>query len=763
MATWNDIFVQQATAAPDWTTSTTVTLPTPATAGNRLILCVVASADATVTTATLTSTGWSLDQTVSGWQVGYIFSRPVPTGGIAGVTVPFSASCKPVVRLIELSGISTKHAGITNSGASTGTLATTVSSAVVFGLVHAVVTNGSPSYVTWSNSFSSVGSLLSTTSAPYDVGNSVVMGIAQHVTTTAGAYTSAATLGGGGSPSVGGAAGMAIAYQIGASLPTVDAGQDITLPLGVAVSRTASEDNGGGTITSRSWTIHAGPSGSGTTISNGSSLTWTPSVAGVYTLRYSATNSAGAGYDDVIVTIIAPELTTGATSPITVTLAPATYRSRIRAENSSGTSTWSAWSAPFTVSDGSLALPRIPWEGGPSFWAQFDKASAAGWTDPTYFPISVFLGKADPAHVSSLKDAGINLYMAVEHSPAIHPLTNVTDQGLFVMPGIDEWTPAEVGNNPRAVAWFISDELDMGMGLNTDHDNDGDVDEYDGIAEQRQRVALAQSYNDGRFLHANFGNGILRTFWSPNTMYDHVALMNSSSADKYTYTSPHVIDLIDGMHDAPDWPNGVPVNRAYSYGWQADQMRRFQNQNDLRAIWTFIETARPLLIENGAMTIQPDQIEGAVWSALIHEARGIAYFQHNNDAAYGGNYSIVDIPAVHTKVKAINAKVKSLAPVLNTQSYYNSTSVVDGFTYYRYSFSNGTDTMLKTYDGHAYIFAGIGIGHSTGTKTFALPPGVNGTTVEVVGESRTLTVTNGSFVDSFAFEYTHHVYKIALV
>lgn len=762
MATWSDIFVQQATSAPDWTVAAAVSLTAPATAGNRLILFVTASADTTVTTATLTGAGWTLDQTVSGWQVGYVFSRSVPVGGITSVTVPFGASCKPVIRLIELSGVSPKHAGITNSGASTGTVTTTVPSAVVFGVVQAVMTDGSPSYTTWSNTFSSLGSQLSFSSAPYETGNSVVMGVAHYVTTSAGAYATAATLGGTNSPSVGGAAGMAIAYQIGASLPTVTAGQDLTIPLGTLVTRTASEDNGGGTITSRSWTIHAGPVGSGTTIGSAVGLSWMPPAAGVYTLRYSATNSAGNGHDDLTVTVVAPEITTGTSSPIAISLAPATYRSRIRAENANSASAWSAWSEPFTISDGSLALPRIPWEGGSSYWAQFDKANAAGWTDPAYFPISVFLGKADPAHVSSLKDAGINLYMAVEHSPAIYPLTNVTNQGIFVMPGVDEWTPAEVGNNDKAVAWFISDELDMGMGLNTDHDNDGDIDEYDGIAEQRERVALARSYNDGRFLHANFGNGILRTFWSPNTMYDHVELMHSSSADKYTYTSPHVIDLIDGMHDAPDWPNGVPVNRAYSYGWQADQMRRFQNQNDLRAIWTFIETARPFLIENGAMTIQPDQIEGAVWSALIHEARGIAYFQHNNDAAYGGNYSIVEIPAVHAKVKTINEKVISLAPVLNTQSYYNTTAVVGGFTYYRYSFSNGTDTMLKTHNGYAYIFAGIGIGHSTGVKTFSVPAGVQGTSVEVVGENRTLTISGGNFSDTFAFEYTHHVYKIAL-
>lgn len=407
-----------------------------------------------------------------------------------------------------------------------------------------------------------------------------------------------------------------------------------------------------------------------------------------------------------------------------------------------------------TITGGNpLALPHVPWEGGPTYWSQFSKAASTGWNDPSYFPISVFLGKADPTHVASLKDAGVNLYMGVEHDN-VNTITNITNAGLYAMPQQDEWTLNEVGNNNRAVAWFISDECDMGLGGCPGEQNAA-------LAQNTTWVNKVRAYNDGRFVHANFGNGILRTYWATNTMSQQVQLMSSASADKYTYTSPGVWDIIDGSHDAPDWPNGVPINRAYSYGWQADQMKRFQNPADPRPIWTFVETARPYLNEAGALTIQPEQIEGAVWSAIIHEARGIAYFQHNNDGTCG-NYSIVDCPVVHAKVKAINASVRALAPVINTQSYYNNTRVMNGFTYYNYTFNNGTDTMLKTYNGSAYIFAGIGMQQSTGIKTFIVPTGVHGTLVEVVGEGRTLPVSGGAFTDNFANEYTHHTYRITL-
>ena len=154
----------------------------------------------------------------------------------------------------------------------------------------------------------------------------------------------------------------------------------------------------------------------------------------------------------------------------------------------------------------------------------------------------------------------------------------------------------------------------------------------------------------------------------------------------------------------------------------------------------------------GGRVIALDEIEGAVWSAIAHEARGIAYFQHNNATAPECTelYSIVECgQALRNKLAAINAKIRSLAPVLNTQSY-------------RYNFSSGTDTMLKTYNGYAYIFASIGVKQTPGTKTFRLPAGVNGTSVFVEREGRTLPVVNRRFTDEFANEYSHHVYRIPL-
>lgn len=394
-------------------------------------------------------------------------------------------------------------------------------------------------------------------------------------------------------------------------------------------------------------------------------------------------------------------------------------------------------SAAYSVSapTSELNLPRVAWEGGPQFWSKFPKASAAGWTSPDFFPIAVFLSNAWDA--DKLKQVGVNTYQAMNHLP--ESLTYATDRGMFVLPQQNEWTQAQVGDNPNCVGWFVSDECEMGY-------SDCGTTQEAQIAKQREYVAKCRGYADGRFLQANFGNGVARTWWSPTYFDEHVQLMDCSSADKYCYASPDAAYVIE---QSLSWPSpSYSAIRSAAYGWMCDQIRKGQDPADPKPVWTFVEVAKPLATEVGARTITLDELEGAIWSSIIHEARGVCYFQHNNDAE-NGTYALVDgTPERKARVTSINSKIKSLAPVLNTQSYVHNFGSVD--------------TMLKAKDGYAYIFAGVGVQQSPGSKTFTLPPGVSGTTVEVLFESRFLPVTNGTFTDSFAAEYSSHIYKIAL-
>lgn len=100
-----------------------------------------------------------------------------------------------------------------------------------------------------------------------------------------------------------GKAALVFAIKTAAVAPTVGAGTDATIDQYATFSRTATENDGGGTITARAWTVVSGPNQVGATIGTAAALSWAPTVGGTYVLRYSATNSAGTGTDDVQVTV----------------------------------------------------------------------------------------------------------------------------------------------------------------------------------------------------------------------------------------------------------------------------------------------------------------------------------------------------------------------------------------------------------------------------------------------------------------------------
>ena len=124
-------------------------------------------------------------------------------------------------------------------------------------------------------------------------------------------------------------------------------------------------------------------------------------------------------------------------------------------------------------------------------------------------------------------------------------MSTITSTGMSVL-AQDEWTAAEVGNDPQVVGLDPQRRVRDGLLRLRRH-------EAQALA-SRSSTRRPPGSNDGRFLQANFGNGVLGTFWSTNTMDDHVALVDVSSVDKYAYTSPHVRIAFPNPH----WPWNGP-------------------------------------------------------------------------------------------------------------------------------------------------------------------------------------------------------------
>ena len=72
--------------------------------------------------------------------------------------------------------------------------------------------------------------------------------------------------------------------------------------------------------------------------------------------------------------------------------------------------------------------------------------------------------------------------------------------------------------------------------------------------------------------------------------------------------------------------------RRRNDGWTVQRVRDLVSPERSKPVWNFVEVGHPAG-ENWAPTITAKQIRAAVWSGIIHGARGIVDFNHN----FGGN------------------------------------------------------------------------------------------------------------------------------
>ncbi|MBO1739141.1 DUF4082 domain-containing protein [Leifsonia sp. TF02-11] len=395
--------------------------------------------------------------------------------------------------------------------------------------------------------------------------------------------------------------------------------------------------------------------------------------------------------------------------------------------------------APPSGGNAALGLPTIPWEGGPAFYDKFAISKAGGWTDPSFFPIGIWWDSLDTdANAKFDKSYGINSY--IETNPTV-------DYSVFADNGL-KWIGGKLNETfpDNGSAWsgnFLGDEIDGR------YDPPAAGIEY--LGQQAAEVA-----GNGRFSYANFTAIVASNYNAAQLAADekYLSLVDGPvSVDAYWYTDPHC-----SQTPYRDY-SYVPVNQAHcrtasSYGKTVDSVRaRVAAAGQLKPVWNFVE-----MMGGDPYYISPAQLKGAVMNSIIHEARGIVYFNQSftGTCVSGNLLRTVQVDpkgcaaANANAMKQVNTVIQSLAPVLNTQSY-------------KYSFGPNLDTMLKYKDGSAYVFSMISgdQNSSPGSRTFALPPALAGaTSVQVLNENRTIPVVNGSFTDTFAQESDFHVYKI---
>ena len=371
-------------------------------------------------------------------------------------------------------------------------------------------------------------------------------------------------------------------------------------------------------------------------------------------------------------------------------------------------------------------------DGGQNYYSQFSNALPS---DSNFFPLGVWIEFVVDNNATRDKDAGLNLYVALT---ADSSLSLVQNNGMRAILQQSEWRAVQSAINSSTVAgWELADEIDMQQGPGQG---------YTALSK-----ILAQLPNDRRMRYNNYGKGVI--FWKTDVQAMRFVneFQDVVSADIYWFTDPNLSRSAEGGKLLNDGHPLTPTQtrRAANYGYTVDRMRSLSEGR--KPIWNFVEVGWPSTgtAAEGARAIQPDEIRAAVWHSIIAGARGIIYFNHSFGGPYISQHCLRE-PAyapVRAAVKSTNELITQLAPVLNAP-----------FAEVFVSASPSVRTMAKSHDGKYYVFAGSKENVAS-TPTFSLS-GIDSGTASVIGENRTIPVSNSRFSDSFADGNAIHIYRI---
>lgn len=402
---------------------------------------------------------------------------------------------------------------------------------------------------------------------------------------------------------------------------------------------------------------------------------------------------------------------------------------------------------PVAAHGGNGATLR-PADGGANYYAKFSPSLPS---DPNFFPIAIwFESVTSPDEVKQDKETGANTYLALTDDSN---LSLVRDGGMYAIHAVPN---SQKTAGDETAGWLLGDEADMWGGPGEDKwtgkfPGEGDIcapaDGRCGYSAMKKFITMQPQ--DKRLHYANYGKGV--AFWESDAEAARFVneFQDVVSVDTYFFTDNNICQASEGgsLFGGGDLSK-AQCQRASNYGAVVSKVRSLIKPAGSKPVWGFVELSHPFT-ENDWPTIKPAQVEGAVWSSIIHGARGIAYFNHSFGGKCFTNHTLRDACFAETRkaVTALNKRITTLAPVLND-------SFADGVL----STGDGLDSMVKWHDGHFYVFAQSNTGGKV-SGSFSLPC-VGDATVTVLDENRTVPLVAGVFTDEFADGNAVHVYRI---
>ena len=346
-------------------------------------------------------------------------------------------------------------------------------------------------------------------------------------------------------------------------------------------------------------------------------------------------------------------------------------------------------------------------------------------TGPSFFPIGVWL--QSPEHAPAYKAIGINTFVGLWKGPTEDQLAALAKNDMFVVASQND---VGLHSTYRGIikGWLQDDEPDnaqptrLGMHVSCVPAN-----------EVVRRTKQMKARDDSRPVMINFGQGLANKYWWGRGL--------CFGDENYYSVAVREADILS--FDIYPVSSSTPQVKGKLEYVARGVTRLTKLAVDGQKVWAVIETTA--IDPKHAVT--PAQVRAEVWMAIIHGAKGIVYFVHEFAPVFRED-AIFRHPDVTREVAQTNALIKSLAIPLNTPDLAGILSVQS---------TTPIATIVKQYENAIYIFA-VAMNNSASKPRFAIK-GFDASKAVVIGEDRSVTITHGTFEDSFD-GYGVHIYKI---
>lgn len=365
-------------------------------------------------------------------------------------------------------------------------------------------------------------------------------------------------------------------------------------------------------------------------------------------------------------------------------------------------------------------------------------------SDPNYFPIGVWL--QSPSDASTYLQAGVNVYIGLWQGPTETQLNSLAAAGMQTI-----CTPNDIAmeyrnftlNNgrPLIIGYLQIDEPD-----NCRWNPLGYYDPPISTTVVQDEYQTLKSIDPNRPVFLNLGQGIGHDSgtWTGQGGY----IVPDRDYPEYILGS----DIISFDIYPMDCSRTQTCGDAWRVALGIDRLHAYAPAGHI--VWNFVETSD--ICANG-MQATLEEIRAEVWMSIIHGSKGITYFIHGKTSVSDFDPRAILRPENAERLAGftqINNQVHSLAAVIHSTTRNDLVRIetIEG--------DNPVDFAAKVDQNATYILA-VGMREGQAVKQFQLRS-VPDLPVEVLGEGRTLSLTNGSFTDTFS-GYQAHLYKLNAV